>query len=54
MTKKENRESLAKALDESRRTEKEIIAADAQEVDELAEKIVENLEKSPGRGGEDA
>ena len=49
MSKKKNRENLAKALDESRRTEKEIIAADAQEDDELAEKIVDSLAKSPGQ-----
>lgn len=41
MIKKENREYLAKALDESRRSEKEIIHADAQEDDELDEKIIE-------------
>jgi hypothetical protein len=54
MSKKKNRENLAKALDESRRAEKEIIRADAQEDDELAEKIVDSLEKSPGQTVEDA
>jgi hypothetical protein len=54
MSKKKNRENLAKALDESRKTEKEIIKADAREDDELVEKIVDSLEKSPGQTGEDA
>jgi hypothetical protein len=49
MGKKENRETLARALEESRRAEKDIINADAREDDELAERIVENLEKSPGQ-----
>ena len=54
MSKAKNRENLVKALDESRRTEKEIIKADAHEDDELAERIVDSLEKSPGQAGEDA
>jgi hypothetical protein len=53
MSKKKNRENLVKALEESRTTEKAIIKSDAQEDDELTEKIVDSLEKSPGQKGDD-
>jgi hypothetical protein len=43
---KESRERLAKALEESRRAEKEIIEADAREDDEQTERIVGEIQKS--------
>jgi hypothetical protein len=47
---KESRERLAKALEESRRAEKEIITAEAREDDEQTERIVEEIQRSAPNG----
>jgi len=43
---KESRERLAEALEASRRAEKDIIAAEAREDDELTERIVDEIQRS--------
>jgi hypothetical protein len=43
---KQSRERLAKALQESRRAEKDIIDAEAREDDEQADRLVDELERS--------
>lgn len=47
MSNKERRERLARALEEARRAEKEIIEAEAREDDELTERIVDELQPPP-------
>jgi hypothetical protein len=43
---RESRERLAKALEESRRVEKQIIEADVREDNQLAERIVQGIRRS--------